>query len=108
MIQLVGHSVVAVVEELDLPLLPGEVRAELLEVVLHSAAAVLSVLEAAVQLQHTVLPGDLILLQPLGRKKMLDECQWARSRRLPNTWPWPCEAVGVPEGESLAQWGRRE
>lgn len=46
---------VAIVEELHLPLLPGQVRAVLLEIVLHGAAAVLSVLQPPVELQHTLL-----------------------------------------------------
>lgn len=60
---------IAVIEELHLPLLSGQVRAVLLEVVLHSTAAVLSILEPPVQLQHTVLLGHQVPLHLLQGKK---------------------------------------
>lgn len=75
---------VAIVEELHLPLLPGQVRAVLLEVVLHCTAAVLGILEPPVQLQHTVLLGHQVpphLLQ--GRKT--DTLCLHQSEQHPNT-----------------------
>lgn len=60
---------IAVIEELHLPLLSGQVRAVLLEVVLHSTAAVLSILEPPVQLQHAVLLGHQVPLHLLQGKK---------------------------------------
>ena len=65
LVQLVCNSVVAVVEELHLALLPGQVGAVLLEVVLHGAAAVLSILQPTVELQHTVLLGHQVPLHLL-------------------------------------------
>lgn len=78
LIQLVCHRVVAIVEELHLPLLPGQVGAVLLEVVLHSTAAVLSILERPVQLQHAVLLGHQVPLHLLQEEK--DTSRSARVR----------------------------
>lgn len=86
LVQLVGHGMVAVIEELHLALLPGQVGAVLLEVVLHSTAAVLSILEPPVEPQHTVLLGHQVpphLLQ--GRKK--DTLCLHESEQHPNTLP---------------------
>lgn len=85
LIQLVGHGVVAIIEELHLPLLPGQVGAVLLEIVLHSTAAVLSILEPPVQPQHTALLGHQVPPHLLQGTKT-DALCLHQSEQRPNTF----------------------
>lgn len=86
---------VAIVEELHLPLLPGQVRAVLLEIVLHGAAAVLSVLQPSVELQHTLLLGHQVSFHLLQGNETPPGLHQSVPQKPPQHHPSACSTWGL-------------